>query len=72
MLNIYQQIGQKIEAQSKIDHSTDNGKSYISGSLGIANPIAALNYLKSNTRIEELVQEGHEVNKQRKEDVCTC
>ena len=66
MLKLLDRINQKKEARLKLDSTTDEGKSYIPGSLRSKNPISGPNYLKGNERIEQIVQEGHDANEQYK------
>ena len=58
---------QKTEALVKLDSKTDDGKSYIPGSLRRKNPIEVPNYLKGNETMESIVQEAHDQNEEDKE-----
>ena len=58
---------QKAEALVKLDSKTDDGKSYIPGSLRRKNPIEVPNYLKGNEIMESIVQEAHDQNEEDKE-----
>ena len=58
---------QKTEALVKLDSKTDDGKSYIPGSLRRKNPIEVPKYLKGNETMESIFQEAHDQNEEDKE-----
>ena len=67
MLDKYEKIAQKIEALLKLDSKTDDGKSYVPGSLRNKNAIEVPSYLKGNERLESIAKEGHELNEEHKQ-----
>ena len=66
MPNLLSKIKQKEEARSKLDSSTDNGQSYILGSIRTSDPLVAPNYLEGSKIIQSIVQEAHELNDMKK------
>ena len=64
MLDLREKIAQKSEALSKLETSTEDGKSYIPGSLQNKPPIAAPNYPKGNGRTNNIIEERIKTNKQ--------
>ena len=58
---------QKTEALVKLDSKTDDGKSYIPGSLRRKNPIEVPKYLKGNETMESIFQEAQNQNEEDKE-----
>ena len=68
MLDSFFKICQKNEAQAKQNATTDNQASYIPGSLRSGNPIVVPNYLKGSTKLQKIVQEGHDLNDSKKEE----
>ena len=67
MLNKYEKTFQKVEAQLKLDSETGDSKSYAPGSLQKKNTMEVPSYLKDNRRLESIAKEGHELNKDHKQ-----
>ena len=67
MLDLYFKLRQKLDAQSKQKGKTEDGGSYIPGSMRTVNPVATPNYLKGNQELEEIVERGRVENEARKE-----
>ena len=66
MLDKREKLAQKVEAQRKLNTKSDDGKSYIPGSLRTKNKIEVPGYLKGNEKLNEIVEEGNLLNEEQK------